>query len=193
MDRKHALVTGGNRGIGRAIAAGLAAQGHLVTLTARDLSAGRAVGAEIGAEAVALDLTRQDTFGALLETIPPVDILVNNAGVLDERSLLDTPEAFEEAMAVMVRGPYHLIRLTAPGMAARGWGRIVNVSSDWGAWASGLTGPGPYGVATAALSALTRPGRRMRGRTPRAGSPTSRSTVHRVGFSGIANHSTGRD
>ena len=58
-------------------------------------------------------------------------------------------------MTVMVNGPYHLIRGVVPGMRRGGYGRIVNVSSGWGSFADGLTGPGAYSVATAALNALT--------------------------------------
>ena len=152
---RHALVTGGNSGIGRAIAAGLVRTGHRVTLTARDVAEGHAVAEEIGAEAVHLDLTDLATFGRVLASLPAVDILVNNAGVLDRRGLVEAPDAFEEAMAVMLHGPYHLMQQTLPGMADRGWGRIVNVSSDWGSWHDGLAGPGAYSVAKAALNALT--------------------------------------
>ena len=69
--------------------------------------------------------------------------------------LIDDPKGFETSMAVMVHGPYHLIRALAPNMVERGWGRIVNVSSEWGSFADGLGGPNAYGVAKAALNALT--------------------------------------
>jgi NAD(P)-dependent dehydrogenase (short-subunit alcohol dehydrogenase family) len=59
-------------------------------------------------------------------------------------------------MEVMVAAPLDLIRMNLPHWRAQGWGRIVNLSSGWGAHAEGLEGPGAYGVAKAALNALTR-------------------------------------
>jgi NAD(P)-dependent dehydrogenase (short-subunit alcohol dehydrogenase family) len=59
-------------------------------------------------------------------------------------------------MEVMVAAPLDLIRLCTPRWRRTGWGRIVNVSSGWGSFAAGLGGPGAYGVAKAALNALTR-------------------------------------
>jgi NAD(P)-dependent dehydrogenase (short-subunit alcohol dehydrogenase family) len=82
-------------------------------------------------------------------------VLGNNAGVLRPGRLLDNPMGFAESLAVMVQGPYLLIRALAPGMVRRDYGRIVNVSSGWGSLAEGIGGPSGYGVAKAALNALT--------------------------------------
>ncbi len=84
------------------------------------------------------------------------DILVNKAGVLDDVSLLSPRSDFADAMEVMVQAPLDLIRLNLPHWRETGWGRIVNLSSGLGAHAEGLGGPGAYGVAKAALNALTR-------------------------------------
>jgi NAD(P)-dependent dehydrogenase (short-subunit alcohol dehydrogenase family) len=154
-ERSIALVTGGNRGIGRAIAEGLVARGHDVVIGARDPALGREAADEIGCRSVHLDLERPATLATAVRAAGDVGILVNNAGVLIEDSLLGDGEGFRRSMVVMVEGPYELIRLVAPGMAARGWGRIVNVSSGWGSFAEGLGGPGAYGIAKAALNALT--------------------------------------
>lgn len=151
---RRALVTGGNRGIGRAIAAGLIARGHQVVIAARDEAAGEAAADALGADLFVMDLEDPESFLPLLED-EPFDILVNNAGVLPQGSLFENPQGFFEAMQVMVDAPFLLIRALAPGMAARGWGRIVNVSSGWGAFSQGLGGPNGYGVAKAALNALT--------------------------------------
>ena len=83
-------------------------------------------------------------------------MLVNNAGVLRDVPLMAGNSDFPEAMQVMVHAPWDLIRRVAPGMGARGYGRIVNLSSGWGSFAEGLEGPGAYGVAKAALGALTK-------------------------------------
>ncbi|MDU8926314.1 SDR family NAD(P)-dependent oxidoreductase [Alisedimentitalea sp. MJ-SS2] len=152
---RRALVTGGNRGIGRAVAAGLVRRGHDVVIGARDGAKGAKVAADIGATHVVLDLDRPETIAAGLEGITGFDILINNAGVLFERPMLSNPGDFASSMAVMVQAPYELIRLLSPRMAQLRYGRIVNVSSDWGSFSEGLGGPGAYGVAKAALNALT--------------------------------------
>ncbi|MDJ1016906.1 MAG: SDR family NAD(P)-dependent oxidoreductase [Paracoccaceae bacterium] len=152
----RALVTGGNRGIGRAIAEGLVAKGLEVVIGARDKAAGEAVAAEIGARAVGLDLMATEGFAAALEAAGPVDVLVNNAGILNSVSLLGPDSDFDAAMQVMVHAPYALIRAVHTHMAAEGYGRIVNMSSGWGAFSEGLGGPGAYGVAKASLNALTK-------------------------------------
>lgn len=151
-----ALVTGGNRGIGFAIAAGLKAQGCSVTLTARDEAEGRAVAAAIGCAYARLDLEDPDTGFDLYAAHRGFDILVNNAGVLEDVSLLSPRSDFTRAMEVMVAAPLDLIRMNAPHWRDTGWGRVVNLSSGWGAHAEGMGGPGAYGIAKAALNALTR-------------------------------------
>lgn len=149
---RRALVTGGNRGIGRAIAEGLVLAGLDVTIGVRDVAASRAVAGEIGADVVACDLAGPDD---ALPDMSAFDVLVNNAGVLHDAPILSPEARFDEVMAVMVRGPYLLMQRAVPGMAARGYGRVVNMSSDWGSFSEGLEGPGAYGVAKAALNALT--------------------------------------
>ena len=152
---KRALVTGANRGIGLAIAQGLVDRGHEVLLGARNAAAGEKAARRIGAAAVRLDVADPASILRAVDEAGAVDILVNNAGVLGSGGVLDDPEEFAESMAVMVRGPYLLMRHLTPGMVARGYGRVVNVSSGWGAFSEGLGGPGGYGVAKAALNALT--------------------------------------
>ncbi|MCB1407212.1 MAG: SDR family NAD(P)-dependent oxidoreductase [Rhodobacteraceae bacterium] len=151
-----ALITGANRGIGKAIAAGLKARGCAVTLGARDENSGRAAAAELGVGFARLDLTDPDGYFDLFTRTGGFDILVNNAGILSDASLLSPRSDFDRAMEVMVNAPLDLIRLNTPHWRNSGWGRIVNLSSGWGAHSSGLSGPGAYGVAKAALNALTR-------------------------------------
>lgn len=151
----RALVTGGNRGIGFAIAEGLISQGHDVLIGCRDLKQGQKVAVQIGATALQLDVSDPQSITQAVKRAGDIDILVNNAGVLGSGSVLSDPEAFNEAMNVMVTGPMMLMHLLTPGMVAHKFGRVVNVSSGWGAFSDGVSGPGAYGVAKAALNALT--------------------------------------
>jgi NAD(P)-dependent dehydrogenase (short-subunit alcohol dehydrogenase family) len=85
-----------------------------------------------------------------------IDILVNNAGVLESGTLLDIDdEKLAHSLQVNFFAPLQLIRELVPGMSARVYGRIVNVSSDWGSFAEGLSGPAAYSISKAALNALT--------------------------------------
>jgi len=152
---RRALVTGANRGIGFAIATGLAGQGFDVVVGARDVQAGQAAAGQLGVRSVELDVADPRSIAAATAKIGPVDVLVNNAGVLGSGGVFDDPEDFVRSMAVMVEGPYRLMYALTPGMISRGYGRIVNMSSGWGAFSDGVAGPGAYGVAKAALNALT--------------------------------------
>ncbi|MEL7528089.1 MAG: SDR family NAD(P)-dependent oxidoreductase, partial [Pseudomonadota bacterium] len=124
-------------------------------LGVRDLSASNKIAHDISAEAVEIDVSNRDSIARAVDAIGSVDILVNNAGVLGSGRLLDDPEDFDRSMSVMVHGPYMLMHLLAPVMVRNGYGRVVNVSSGWGAFSDGVAGPGAYGVAKAALNALT--------------------------------------
>ncbi|WP_306117492.1 MULTISPECIES: SDR family NAD(P)-dependent oxidoreductase [unclassified Roseitalea] len=152
---KTALVTGANRGIGREIAKQLREQGISVVLAARDAEAGQAAAKGIGARFFELDVADRASIENAARRLDRIDILVNNAGILQHGGLFDDPADLDRCLDVMTRGPFHLMRLFAPRMMEQRWGRIVNVSSGWGSFAEGLRGPGGYGVAKAALNALT--------------------------------------
>lgn len=151
-----ALVTGGNRGIGRAIAQGLIAKGCIVTLGARTEAEGRAAAEDLNCRFTRIDLVDPDSYFDAYTRSGGWDILVNNAGILNDISLLAKDSDFAAAMEVMVAAPLDLIRLNTPHWTESGWGRIVNLSSSLGSHARGLKGPGAYSVAKAALNALTR-------------------------------------
>jgi NAD(P)-dependent dehydrogenase (short-subunit alcohol dehydrogenase family) len=163
--KRTVLVTGANRGIGLAIARQVAERGTLVLLGSRDLKAGedaaeslRRLGLDVAP--VHMDLTVAATIDAAINDIDnsgrQVDTLVNNAGVLHEKPLLELTDAeIDGSIAVHLTGPLRLSRLLVPAMVARGYGRIVNVSSGWGPFAEGMGGSGLYGVTKAALNALT--------------------------------------
>jgi len=131
---RTAMVTGGASGIGRACAARLAGAGARVVVVDRDGAAAAEVAEAIGGVAVALDLT--DT--AAVETIDAdVDVLVNNAGFQHVAPLPEFPaETFAALQRVMVEAPFRLVRRALPHMYARGWGRVVTISSVHGLRAS---------------------------------------------------------
>lgn len=151
----RALITGGNRGIGYATAEGLIARGVEVVIGVRDAQAGAAVAAALGCDWVHLDLEEPETFASAIAAAGEIDILINNAGILIEYSMITHADGLRRSMQVMFHAPFELILLCLPHMTPAGAGRIINVSSGWGAFDEGLEGPGGYGVAKAALNALS--------------------------------------
>ncbi len=131
---RTALVTGGASGIGRACVLALAAAGAKVHVVDRAGPAAEEVAAEVGGLAHVLDLADPTA----VDTLPTeVDVLVNNAGLQHVAALHEfPPERFALIQQVMVTAPFLLIRRTLPHMYARGWGRVVNISSVHGLRAS---------------------------------------------------------
>jgi 3-hydroxybutyrate dehydrogenase len=131
---RAAVVTGGASGIGRACARRLAAAGASVLVLDRDEAAAKEVADEIGGQALAVDLADLDAIDRLdLDT----DVLVNNAGVQHVAPVEEfPPEMFSLIVRLMLEAPFRLARRCLPGMYARGWGRIVNISSVHGVRAS---------------------------------------------------------
>ena len=164
MKKKTVLVTGGNRGIGKAIVAGLAGTGNLkVLLGSRSLEKGRAAAVQMEGEVVPVELDLGDRvrlqkqMEAIIREHGPVDVLVNNGAILEEGNILSvSDEAFEQSLRVNTLAAFDLIRLVAPTMEERSYGRIVNVSSGWGSFAEGLGGPFAYSVSKATLNAITK-------------------------------------
>ncbi|GLY38613.1 3-hydroxybutyrate dehydrogenase [Amycolatopsis sp. NBRC 101858] len=134
LDGRTALVTGGAGGIGLACVRALAAAGAKVHVVDIDGERTEAVAAEVGGWAHVADLTDPGTVDALPAE---VDVLVNNAGIQHVAPLEDfPPDVFARIQALMVTAPFLLIRHTLPSMYARGFGRIVNMSSVHGLRAS---------------------------------------------------------
>lgn len=150
------LITGASQGIGLELCRQFMERGYDVIATCRRASDGlRALDCGIVEDVEVTDDASVERLATALGG-RNIDVLVNNAGILHEVSLLSPASDFAEAMEVMVAAPLDLIRLCTPRWRETGWGRIVNVSSGWGSFAEGLEGPGAYGVAKAALNALTR-------------------------------------
>ena len=135
LNGKVALVTGASQGIGRAIAAGLAAEGAQVAASSRTPERIEAAAAEIGARAYVHDTLDLDAAPTLVERVAadlgPVDILVTNTGGPPGGDpLAFTREQWEEAHRELVVAPMELIGLVVPGMRERGFGRVLNVASS---------------------------------------------------------------
>jgi 3-oxoacyl-[acyl-carrier protein] reductase len=165
LNNRVALVTGGSRGIGRAVAISLADAGAAVAVNYREKAAearsvveairqagGRAM--EIGA-----DVSRAADVAAMVSAVErelgPVDVLVNNAGIGLVRTVDDlTEEDFDRTIAVNLKSVFLCTKALVPGMRTRKWGRIVNISS--GA-ARGAGGVGPhYNASKAGMEGMTR-------------------------------------
>jgi NAD(P)-dependent dehydrogenase (short-subunit alcohol dehydrogenase family) len=160
LEGQRALVTGATSGIGRAIPLQLARDGAEVLVHGRDAARGAetvdAITSEGGkASFAAADLSDAADVRRLANEVGDVDILINNAGIA---LFAPTAElevaAFDAMFASNVRAPFFLVAAFAPGMAARGHGSIVNLSSM--ASGVGLVGGAAYGATKASLEAMTR-------------------------------------
>jgi NAD(P)-dependent dehydrogenase (short-subunit alcohol dehydrogenase family) len=166
LQGRHALVTGGTGGIGRAIAEALAREGALVVVTGRDAGRGTEVVGRIRerggrAEFVKADLATGEAVrlladDALAAADGRIDILVDNAAhILPAHSLLEaTEDQIDATLGVNVKAPFLLTAALAPGMVDRGAGAVVNIGSVSGV--HGKEGTALYGASKAALHSLTR-------------------------------------
>ena len=161
---RHAVVTGGNSGIGLALAEALGRAGASLLLVARreDALAQAAQGLAsqgINADTLALDLSVTAALPAagqaLLQRMPQVDILVNAAGVNLREPFADvTPQSWDTQQALHLAAPFFLTQALAPGMAERGFGRILNIASLQSTRA--FANSAPYGAAKGGVVQLTR-------------------------------------
>jgi len=170
--RRAAIVTGGGRGIGRAIALALAGDGRAVAVADRLGDPARAVAKEITdlagvAVAVELDVTDLASVTAAVETaersLGPLEILVNNAGWDELRPFVETDEAFwERVLDVNFKGTLRMTHALLPGMVDRGFGRIVSIGSDAGRVGSSLESvySGAKGAVIAFMKTIAREGAR---------------------------------
>jgi NAD(P)-dependent dehydrogenase (short-subunit alcohol dehydrogenase family) len=169
-----ALVTGGGRGIGRAVARAFAAEGAAVAVAARTPADVEAVAAECGeiarrhavaaagsevARANAVDLTDEaagtDVIRRVEKDLGPLDILVNNAGLSTSGKFIDTTtESWRAVMALDLDAPFFLTRAALPGMLARSRGAVINIASV--AARAGFPYVAAYTAAKHGLLGLTR-------------------------------------
>lgn len=165
QDRRVALVTGASRGIGRAIALQLAADGHAVGVNFRsgsdaadavveqivsDGGAAMAVGADVGDEDAVTTMV-----AAVEEALGPVAVLVNNAGITHDDLLMRMkPEAWDSVLETNLRSAYLTTRAVMRGMLKARWGRIVNITSVSGL--AGNPGQANYAAAKAGLIGFTK-------------------------------------
>jgi 2-hydroxycyclohexanecarboxyl-CoA dehydrogenase len=162
--QRVALVTGGARGIGRAIALALAADSRRVGVADLDEEGAAETAGLIAADggqahAVRLDVTDRDSVRAGLEAVQAelghIEILVNNAGWDELVPFLETEEPFwEKVIEINYKGCLRLTREALPGMVDRGWGRLVNIGSDAGRVGSSLESV--YSGAKAGVIAFTK-------------------------------------
>jgi NAD(P)-dependent dehydrogenase (short-subunit alcohol dehydrogenase family) len=164
LEGRRALVTGGNSGIGEAMALALGLAGAKVMLVARreaelKAAAQRLAGEGIAAQWLVADLTDVDAPRALAheaeQRLGGIDILVNAAGVNLRQPFVEvTPQTWQTQIALHLTAPFFLTQALAPGMAARGWGRIVNIASlqSYRAFAHSA----PYGAGKGGVVQLTR-------------------------------------
>lgn len=162
---RTALVTGGGRGIGEAVARRLAADGMRLCITGRTATDLDRVAAELSqasdveALAVAADLSDRASTDALVARLHAefgtVDILVNNAGIAASAPLPKiTDESWDRMLEVNATAPFRLCRALIPGMVEAGWGRVINIASNAGV--SGYRYTAAYCASKHALVGLTR-------------------------------------
>jgi 3-oxoacyl-[acyl-carrier protein] reductase len=160
-----ALVTGGGRGIGRAIAVRLAQEGAKVAISYRSNAAAARETAELvrkagaGCETFKGDVASPEDVEALMtgvgEAFGPVEILVNNAGTTRDNILLRMKDdEFEEVLATNLKGTYLCTRAVLRGMVRARWGRIVNISSVVGLL--GNAGQANYAASKAGMIGFTK-------------------------------------
>jgi NAD(P)-dependent dehydrogenase (short-subunit alcohol dehydrogenase family) len=162
---RSALITGGSKGLGQAMAAGLASAGADVMLISRHFDEAQCAAGDIardfGRKAIchAADVTIPAEVDAMVAAaereLGKVDILINSAGINIRGPITDlSPAQFAEVMNVNVTGTWLCCRAVLPGMRARKWGRIINLASALGL--VGLAGRTPYTASKGAVVQMTR-------------------------------------
>ena len=168
QDKQVALVTGGNRGIGYELVKQLAQKGFQVILASRDPKTGQEAAEKLKRSGldvsfVLLDVDNPESIRKAEMTVNGkygrLDVLINNAGVylnVNEKLLIMDPSILEKTMRTNFFGAYHVIHSFMPLMEKQGYGRIINVSSGYGAMKDmSVQGAGAYKLSKLALNGLT--------------------------------------
>ncbi len=160
LSGKRALITGGNSGLGAAMARALGLAGARVLLVARReaelIATARQLRDEgIEADTLSADLTNVVALRAAATQAGDIDILVNAAGTNFRQPFAEvTPEAWQTQLALHLGAPFFLTQALAPGMAKRGWGRVINIASLQSHRA--FANSAPYGAGKGGIVQLTR-------------------------------------
>ena len=162
LEGQVAIVTGGSRGIGRAIAERLAADGARVIVTARSADGAESAAAELpgdGHLGVACDVGDREAVDALVKRVESemggIDILVNNAGITRDNIMVRLgDDDWDQVLDTNLKGPFLMVRAAARGMMKRRSGRIINVTSVVGL--TGNKGQVNYAASKAGLVGLTK-------------------------------------
>ena len=161
LANRVAVVTGGSRGIGLAIAQALAGAGAKVAVLARDGARAQQAAQELGggAQGFACDVSdaaqAETTLGAVDKALGPVDILVNNAGITRDNLLFRIAEDdWDQVLDTNLKGAFLMTKLAARGMIKRRWGRVVNITSVVGL--TGNKGQSNYAASKAGLIGFTK-------------------------------------
>ena len=163
LDGKVAIVTGGSRGIGKAIASRLASEGARIAIFARSEEVAKEAVEDLQADGARVmflktDITQREevqrSVEAVLKEFSNIDILVNNAGALKRTPLVEiSAEEWQQVLAVNLTGTFNCMQAVVPAMTARGYGKIVNISSLSGKRGSAWLAH--YSAAKAGVIALT--------------------------------------
>lgn len=149
------LVTGGGGAIGAAICRRFAEEGAKVLVADKNETNAKAIAAQTGGDALVFDISDYLSAKNAVQSAGRIDILVNNAGWDRFQNFLDTePAEWEELIAINLRGPLNMHHLVLPQMAARGSGRVVNISSD--AARVGSSGESVYSACKGGILSLTK-------------------------------------
>jgi 2-hydroxycyclohexanecarboxyl-CoA dehydrogenase len=163
LEGRTALVTGGGRGIGEAIARRLAAEGARVVIVSRTLDVAERVAGEIGGTAVGVDISDLDAAHHAVIAAGPLDVLVNNAGFDDPGWFTDTtPDRWRRLIDTNLLGMLACTRAALPAMQQASYGRILNIGSEAGR--IGASGNAVYAATKGAVLAFTKSIARENGR-----------------------------